>query len=608
MYNNNYYQNSNSYYSYYATQPYTSNNNYNYNFSSYSADKTIYQGTNKINKIIKLYPITQTQNNQYYYNYLSKTPIQIPIKYSLINNNYQQTKLISKSPEPYIRYYNKNASNNSHIINLNINVKQNNYPENTRINNIQRVNKIIKITPYKCMNNNMYHARTPEPNLRGRNKLKQKRAKMKINNNFAAKTFIPLNMNYINYNYNNQYSNENIVKNTYDVGYVNKTDYLNISKNNYINSINNIIPHKVNYANINIQNNNINNYSKINYYPVKNNYNYNQYNQYSITSSNKKNGINYIVNLNNNKNNFVKNRLRSFNLHVHHYSNHPKGDFNTAEFILINSIGEGSFGKIYCVQWIKNNKLYAMKKLDIQTLEELNEFKEKVKIVKDLYKNTRNSGFVKLYADKVVPLYNQQICYNYYIIMELGDRDWEKEIQLRLLHQQYYTEYELYHIISQLVKTLSLMQLHNVSHRDIKPANVLIMKGVYKICDFGEATIINGNGVVIHNVRGSQLFMSPILFYAYNHNITQVMHNTYKSDVYSFGMCILLAASLSGYTLYDIREILNIKEVSKIIINKLRNRYSMNFINLLLQMLQIDENLRMDFVQLENYILSIYKY
>ena len=608
MYNNNYYQNSNSYYSYYATQPYTSNNNYNYNFSSYSADKTIYQGTNKINKIIKLYPPTQTQNNQYYYNYLSKTPIQIPIKYSLINNNYQQTKLISKSPEPYIRYYNKNASNNSHIINLNINVKQNNYPENTRINNIQRVNKIIKITPYKCMNNNMYHARTPEPNLRGRNKLKQKRAKMKINNNFAAKTFIPLNMNYINYNYNNQYSNENIVKNTYDVGYVNKTDYLNISKNNYINSINNIIPHKVNYANINIQNNNINNYSKINYYPVKNNYNYNQYNQYSITSSNKKNGINYIVNLNSNKNNFVKNRLRSFNLHVHHYSNHPKGDFNTAEFILINSIGEGSFGKIYCVQWIKNNKLYAMKKLDIQTLEELNEFKEKVKIVKDLYKNTRNSGFVKLYADKVVPLYNQQICYNYYIIMELGDRDWEKEIQLRLLHQQYYTEYELYHIISQLVKTLSLMQLHNVSHRDIKPANVLIMKGVYKICDFGEATIINGNGVVIHNVRGSQLFMSPILFYAYNHNISQVMHNTYKSDVYSFGMCILLAASLSGYTLYDIREILNIKEVSKIIITKLRNRYSMNFINLLLQMLQIDENLRMDFVQLENYILSIYKY
>ena len=221
-----------------------------------------------------------------------------------------------------------------------------------------------------------------------------------------------------------------------------------------------------------------------------------------------------------------------------------------------------------------------MKKLDIQNLEELEEFKEKAKIADDLYKKTNHLGFVKLYADKIVPLYNQQICYNYYIIMELGERDWEKEIQLRLLHQKYYTEYELFEIIKQLVKTLSLMQQNNVSHRDIKPANVLIMNGIYKICDFGEASVINGNGVLIQNVRGSQLFMSPILFYAYNHNVPQVMHNTYKSDVYSFGMCILLAATLSGYTLYDIREVLNFQEVSKIIINKLSSRFSMNFINL----------------------------
>ena len=86
------------------------------------------------------------------------------------------------------------------------------------------------------------------------------------------------------------------------------------------------------------------------------------------------------------------------------------------------------------------------------------------------------------------------------------------------------------------------------------------------------------------------------------------MHNVYKSDVYSFGMCVLLAATLSGYTLYDIREILDINKVSKIIINKLSGRYSMNFINLLLQMLQIDENLRMDFIQLENYIMCYCNY
>ena len=106
-------------------------------------------------------------------------------------------------------------------------------------------------------------------------------------------------------------------------------------------------------------------------------------------------------------------------------------------------------------------------------------------------------------------------------------------MQMRLLNQKYYSEYELYQIINQLVKTLSLMQKNKVSHRDVKPQNVLIMEGIYKICDFGEARIIDGDGMVVQHVRGSQLFMSPILFYAYNHHISQVLHNSYKSDVFS---------------------------------------------------------------------------
>ena len=602
MYNNNYYQNSNYYHSYNAQPSNNSGYNYNYNYSNISPDKLNYQINNRQNRVIKLYPSSNMQysNN----NYLAKSPIQIPIKkVSLINNNmnYQQRKYISKSPEPYLRLYKKNLNNNSnynynynqyqnHITNLNVNIRPNNYPLNIKINNIQNVNRIIKISPYKVVNQNIYHARTPEPNLRRRNKLKQKKMKA---NNFIAKTFIN--------------TNDIQNKNTYDINHVNKTEILSTPKNNYINinSINNR-PLYSNFSNNgNIQNNNIiTNYSRVNYYSA----NYNNHNKIRHHNPINANNKNYIVNLNTKSNENAKNKLKSYNLHFLHYELHPQSNFNSAEFIIINSIGEGSFGKIYCVQWIKNNKLYAMKKLDIQTTEELNEFKSKVKIVDDLYKKTNHIGFVKLYADKVVILYNQPICYNYYIIMELGERDWEKEIQMRLLHQKYYTEYELYQIIYQLVKTLSIMQQNNVTHRDIKPANVLIMNGIYKICDFGEATIINGNGVVIQNVRGSQLFMSPILFYAYNHNVAQVMHNTYKSDVYSFGMCILLAATLSGYTLYDIREILDIQKVSKIINNKLSSRYSINFINLLIQMLQIDENLRMDFIHLENYINSFYKF
>jgi serine/threonine protein kinase len=286
----------------------------------------------------------------------------------------------------------------------------------------------------------------------------------------------------------------------------------------------------------------------------------------------------------------------------------PTDNFSSADFIIVNQIGEGSFGKIYCVQWIKNNKLYAMKKLELKDIQELKQFQEKVRIVKKLNEKTNHCGFIKIFAENYTPAYNFQKAYNYYIIMELGERDWEKEIQMRLLHLQYYTEYELYQIIYQLVKTLSLMQKYNVTHRDIKPQNILIKNGIYKICDFGEARVITGNGVVIQHIRGSQLYMSPILFYAYNHNILQVMHNSYKSDVFSLGMCILLAATLSGYTLYEVRELVDINAITKIINNKLTGRYSINIMNIIIQMLQVDENLRMDFIQLEEFIKQFWKY
>ena len=596
MYNINNYQNSDLYNSYYSQLHTPKNSLYNSSstYSNISLNNLGSQINKSYNRVIKLYPSSQNQYSNFSnYSYLTKIPNQTSIKNSLINNNFQQNRFVSKSQEPNIRLYKKRINNNNmnNITNVNLNITQHNYPLNIKINNIQKINRVIKIRPYKIIDSKIYSSRTPEPILRKKIKLKQKKIKTRVNN-FNVRCFIPININ------------DGQTKVSYNSNYVNKTEYLNIPRLDSINlnSFNNINTN-TNYYNIgNNHNNLIANYSRANYYSA--NYKYKKYRHQSPLISNNKS---YFVKLNTPKNDFSKNRYKSFKIHFRYCEIHPKSNFNLAEFIIINSLGEGSFGKIYCVQWIKNNKFYAMKKLDIQNLEELEEFKEKAKIADDLYKKTNHLGFVKLYADKIVPLYNQQICYNYYIIMELGERDWEKEIQLRLLHQKYYNEYELFEIIKQLVKTLSLMQQNNVSHRDIKPANVLIMNGIYKICDFGEASIINGNGVVIQNVRGSQLFMSPILFYAYNHNVAQVMHNTYKSDVYSFGMCILLAATLSGYALYDIREILNFQEVAKIIINKLSSRFSMNFINLLLQMLQIDENKRMDFIQLENYLLNYYK-
>ena len=527
--------------------------------------------------------MAQYQNDYALYNYGARTPSPSPISKSLVNNNYNQVKLLSKSPEPYLRLYTKNyAKNDEYASSSNINDYNNQI--NLKVNNVKKMNDNNNnrfSMPGVNFQAHEFRSKTPEPTLY--NRKKTKKTKRKTKNQYNTKTFVPLN----NIEINNDYQLNNI-------SLLGNTPNINNQNLERLTDVKNMSPYS-NYSKL-LTNNY---YYQINNYPTK--FIINQPNQNDIYKSQ----INSNNNLNQNMNyyNVRENRFKSLLLN----NEDPTDNFSSADFIIVNQIGEGTFGKIYCVQWIKNNKLYAMKKLELKNIQELKQFQEKVRIVKDLNQKTNHYGFVKIYAENCVPIYNYQMSYIYYIIMELGERDWEKEIQLRILHRKYYTEVELLQIIIQLVKTLSLMQKYNVTHRDIKPQNILIKNGIYKICDFGEARVISGNGIVIQHIRGSQLYMSPILFYAYNHNILQVMHNSYKSDVFSLGMCILLAASLSGYAIYEIRELVDINAISKIINNKLGGRYSINTINIITQMLQIDENLRMDFIQLEELLLQYWK-
>ena len=186
--------------------------------------------------------------------------------------------------------------------------------------------------------------------------------------------------------------------------------------------------------------------------------------------------------------------------------------------------------------------------------------------------------------------------------MELAEKDWEKEINMRKKSSDYYSETELVNIMTQLVKTLSLLQKNKIAHRDIKPQNILIKNGRYKICDFGESRTINQKGTIVQPVRGSELYMSPILFLGLQEKSLTVTHNTYKSDVFSLGMCILFAASLNENCLYEIREMTNMDNIRNVLEYYLSKRYSIVFIEILLYMLEINEKKRPDFIQLEKLI------
>ena len=102
-------------------------------------------------------------------------------------------------------------------------------------------------------------------------------------------------------------------------------------------------------------------------------------------------------------------------------------------------------------------------------------------------------------------------------------------------------------------------------------------------------------------LRGTELYMAPILFYALRarKKMKYIQHNTYKSDVFSFGLCALFAATLGFNSLYDVRELKSNISIFVVVEKYLRFKYSDNVVNIISKMLDLNENSRCDFIQLE---------
>ena len=337
----------------------------------------------------------------------------------------------------------------------------------------------------------------------------------------------------------------------------------------------------------------------------------------NIKSDNKR--INFNLNLNININNYLsrshsinnsrmfKNKLRN-KISPKNFLNvrnqnilikkniEPNENFIPEDFIMLKQIAEGSFGKIYCSEWKNNKNKYAMKKMILRSKIEIQKNQEQTNLVYDLIKKTKTNGVIKIYGAQCIKITSAE--YHFYVLMELANIDWDKEIKKRKEKKQFYTEGELFDILKQLTSTFSLLQKNNITHRDIKPQNILIVNGVYKVCDFGEAKVTNSD-IIRQSIKGTELYMSPILFRALNKRQNQLIHNTYKSDVFSLGMCILLAATLTFQSLYDIRELKDMEKIKNILIKYLIAKFSYDFVHVLVKMLEVNEELRPDFIELE---------
>ena len=488
-------------------------------------------------------------------------------------------KIEFKSNNDNIHIMNDNNNNNLNIIkhtHTNNYEKLSNYILSKKENNIPKMNKSSK--------NIILLNQLKTPMIIGDKKLK-----FFVNNHSSQKD---INKKGVNNNNSRFLQNQRFINYNKELLKNNNEKYSVIYGKNNNNKKNNFMPKSDKNISLNLQIN-INNINFNNVPLEDNDNNYSNKRTKTATLSGR-----FENKYNLNKNDNIKKILENEYENENEIDIEPDENFIPEDFDIIKQIGEGTFGKIYCIEWPKNKKKYAMKKMILRTMEELNMNQEKTNLLFNFIKKTNSNGVIRLYGDQCEQ--KNEAEYIYYVLMELASIDWENEIKKRSESKKFYTEGELMEILNQLISSFALLQKNNITHRDIKPQNILIVNDKYKIADFGEAKTIQTDGVIQQSIRGTELYMSPILFKALNSRQKMVVHNTYKSDVFSLGMCILLAATLTYQSLYDIRELDNMENVKNILVKYLIAKYSYNFVGTLLKMLEVKEDLRPDFVELED--------
>ena len=274
--------------------------------------------------------------------------------------------------------------------------------------------------------------------------------------------------------------------------------------------------------------------------------------------------------------------------------------FNPDLYKIEKKIGEGTNGAIFQVISMENKKRYAMKKLIANNLIALKYLIKEFDLVYDVV----HPNILSIYGMniKCFDINTFSLC----VLMDIGETDWDVEISEHLATHKYYNEQELISILKQLTSALLYLQREKkIAHRDIKPENVLIFKNnIYKLGDFGEAKGTKDNNK-LNTLRGTDIYMSPILYKGLQLSKEDVVHNLYKSDVFSLGYSFLYAASLNHDIINEIRDLDDPEEIKNVLFKMMKPRYSDTFINVILKMINLDEKTRIDFVGLDKLIKEV---
>ena len=187
-------------------------------------------------------------------------------------------------------------------------------------------------------------------------------------------------------------------------------------------------------------------------------------------------------------------------------------------------IGKGSFGSVYLVRRLADNKIYALKTVNLDKLnkkEQENSVNE-VRILASI-KNQFVIGYKEAFLDDSNNTLN--------IVMEYAD-DGDLQSKIRKMRHEggFFKESLIWEYAIQMIKGLKALHDKKIMHRDLKSANVFLFKKNHlcKLGDMNVSKVIKDK--VLLTQTGTPYYASP--------EVWRDESYSYKSDLWSIG-CVI---------------------------------------------------------------------
>ena len=252
------------------------------------------------------------------------------------------------------------------------------------------------------------------------------------------------------------------------------------------------------------------------------------------------------------------------------------------DYILFDQIGMGTFSKVTRAFHLITQQTVAVKILDKGKIEDEIDIERIIREI-EILKNIHHPNIAQMYE-------TYSTVHNFYLMIEYVSGG---DLFDYITSHNYLDEKKSCYFFRQIIAVLEYLIELGISHRDIKPENILLNEEhtQIKFIDFGLSNYCSNNEL-LHSSCGSPCYASPEMLSGHSYKGT-------TTDLWSAG--IVLYSMLVGALPFDDQELSKLYEQIKIGKFYIPSTLSLEAIDLLKKILEVDPRKRISIEGVKNH-------